>query len=113
MMYTYQCVIERVIDGDTVVVDIDLGFDVWLKGESVRLSGIDAPEVRTRDLDEKKRGLAAKEFLERLLPAGSKQTLISESFSRGKYGRIVGDFAGSATSSVIQELLANGHAVSY
>lgn len=105
-MYIYNCIIERVIDGDTVVVDIDLGFDVWLKGESVRLSGIDAPEVRTRDLEEKERGFAAKEFLEGLLPAGSKQVLISDSFNRGKYGRIVGDFA----ESVTKELVENGHA---
>lgn len=109
-MKLYECVIERVIDGDTVVVDIDLGFDVWLKREAIRLSGIDAPEVRTKDLDEKKRGLAAKEFLENLLPPGSKQVLISESFNRGKYGRIVGDLRGSNTNSVVLALLENGHA---
>ena len=62
-MYEYRAKIRRVVDGDTVDVDIDLGFGVWLKKQRVRLYGIDTPESRTRDLDEKKFGLMAKEFL--------------------------------------------------
>ena len=58
-MYEYRCKIVRVVDGDTVDVDIDLGFGVWLHKERVRLHGIDTPESRTRDLEEKKYGLLA------------------------------------------------------
>ena len=61
-MYEYRCSIVKVIDGDTVDVDIDLGFGVWMTNERVRLYGIDTPESRTRDLDEKKYGLLAKRF---------------------------------------------------
>ena len=66
-MYTYRCEVVKIIDGDTVDVDIDLGFGVWLKKERIRMYGIDTPESRTRDLDEKKYGLLAKEFLTRML----------------------------------------------
>ena len=63
-MYQYNCRIVRVVDGDTVDVDIDLGFDVWLKKQRIRLYGVDTPESRTRDLEEKKHGLMAKKFVE-------------------------------------------------
>ena len=62
-MYDYRAKIVKVVDGDTVDVDIDLGFGVWLKDERVRLVGVDTPESRTRDLVEKAFGLAAKEFV--------------------------------------------------
>ena len=52
-MFGYQCKIVKIIDGDTVDVDIDLGFGVWLKKQRIRLYGIDTPESRTRDLEEK------------------------------------------------------------
>ena len=74
-MYEYSCTIDRVVDGDTVDVDIDLGFGVWLRKERVRMYGIDTPESRTRDLVEKKYGLAAKDFVLSFLPVGSTQTL--------------------------------------
>ena len=70
-MYEYKCRIDRVIDGDTVDVDIDLGFGVWLRKERVRMYGIDTPESRTRDLEEKKYGLAAKAFVLAFLPVDS------------------------------------------
>ena len=57
-MYEYRCKIVKIIDGDTVDVDIDLGFGVWLHKERIRLFGIDTPESRTRDLEEKKYGFA-------------------------------------------------------
>ena len=65
-MFEYRCKIVKVVDGDTVDVDIDLGFGVWLKGERVRLYGIDTPESRTSDKEEKVYGLAAKEFLKKM-----------------------------------------------
>ena len=61
-MYEYKCKVVRVVDGDTVDVDIDLGFDVWLSKQRVRLYGVDTPESRTRDKEEKKYGLRAKAF---------------------------------------------------
>jgi len=91
-MYEYRCTIDRVIDGDTVDVDIDLGFGVWLRKERVRMYGIDTPESRTRDLVEKKYGLAAKAFVLSFLPVGSTQTLRTKKDDKGKFGRILGEF---------------------
>ena len=91
-MYEYSCRIVRVVDGDTVDIDIDLGFDLWLKKQRIRLYGVDTPESRTRDLEEKKYGLAAKVFVENYLPVGSKQTLRTRLDDRGKFGRILGEF---------------------
>ena len=91
-MYEYRCKIDRVVDGDTVDVDIDLGFGIWLRKERVRLYGIDTPESRTRDLKEKKYGLAAKSFVQDLLPVGSMQTLRTRKDDKGKFGRILGEF---------------------
>tara|TARA_B100001564_G_scaffold89045_2_gene72337 strand:+ start:2619 stop:3050 length:432 start_codon:yes stop_codon:yes gene_type:complete len=91
-MYEYRCKILRVVDGDTVDVDIDLGFGVWLHKERIRLYGIDTPESRTRDLEEKRYGNMAKELVKSYMPVGSMQTLITEKDKSGKYGRILGKF---------------------
>ena len=91
-MYEYRCKVTRVVDGDTVDVDIDLGFGVWMHKERVRLYGIDTPESRTRDLEEKKFGLIAKEQIKFFLPAGSMQTLVTVKDKAGKFGRILGKF---------------------
>ena len=74
-MYEYRCKILRVVDGDTVDVDIDLGFGMWMHKERVRMMGIDTPESRTRDKVEKKFGLASKQFVKDMMPVGSKQVL--------------------------------------
>ena len=89
-MYEYRANIVRVVDGDTVDVDIDLGFGVWLHKQRIRLYGIDSPESRTRDLDEKKYGLMAKEFLKKELADGA--VLKTRLDGKGKYGRILGEF---------------------
>ena len=91
-MYSYRVENIRVIDGDTVEVDIDLGFDVWLKKQKVRIHNIDAPEIRSKDDEEKLFGLAAKKKLEELLSLSDDITLKSFQDVRGKYGRIIGDF---------------------
>ena len=111
-MYEYKCRIDRVIDGDTVDVDIDLGFGVWLRKERVRMYGIDTPESRTRDLEEKKYGLAAKAFVLAFLPIDSEQTLRTRKDGKGKFGRILGDFSvkGARVSRVMIE---RHHAVEY
>ena len=66
-MYTYKMELVRVVDGDTVDVNIDLGFGVWLNKQRIRLRGLDTPESRTRDAEEKRFGLLAKEKLESLI----------------------------------------------
>ena len=91
-MHEYNCTIRRVGDGDTVDVDIDLGFDTWIHNERVRLYGIDTPESRTRDLEEKKAGLFAKKVVLHYLPEGSKQILRTYKDKVGKYGRVLGEF---------------------
>ena len=91
-MHEYNCTIRRVVDGDTVDVDIDLGFGMWIHNERVRLYGIDTPESRTRDLEEKKAGLFAKDVVLHYLPEGSKQVLKAHKDKVGKYGRVLGEF---------------------
>ena len=117
-MYTYSATILRVVDGDTVDVDIDLGFDMTLKKQRIRLYGVDTPESRTRDLEEKKHGFAAKEFVQSYLPVGTKQTLKTKLDDRGKFGRILGEFvafdiANDRESTVNQLLIDNYHGVAY
>ena len=68
-MYEYNAKILRIVDGDTIDVDIDLGFGVWIHKERIRLEGIDTPESRTRDLEEKARGLLSKKYLLGILKA--------------------------------------------
>ena len=75
-MYEYSCIVVKVIDGDTVDVDIDLGFGMWLRNERVRIHGIDTPESRTRDLEEKKRGLAAKDRVIEILKENDNKFLL-------------------------------------
>ena len=116
-MYEYRCKILRVVDGDTVDVDIDLGFGVWMHKERVRMMGIDTPESRTRDSIEKQFGLASKDKLKSLLPIGSMQILKTEidksgEDAKGKFGRILGDFLieGKRASEI---LIEEGFAVAY
>lgn len=113
-MYEYRTKVSRVVDGDTVDVDIDLGFGVWLRKERVRLLGIDTPESRTRDREEKKYGLAAKEFLKKAL--GTSPILKTTKDGKGKFGRILGEFIVEVEDNRIninQLLVDNYHAVQY
>ena len=91
-MYEYECTIRKVVDGDTIDVGINLGFNTWINNERVRLYGIDTPESRTRDLEEKKFGLYAKSVVDKYLPVGSKQVLVTHLDKVGKFGRILGEF---------------------
>ena len=111
-MYEYRCKVSRVIDGDTVDVDIDLGFGVWLHKERVRVLGIDTPESRTRDKVEKRFGLLAKEFVEDFFKIGDVILTTKKYDAKGKFGRILGDFKcnGRTLSKVMIEM---HHAVEY
>ncbi len=109
-MYIYNAKCDRVVDGDTVDATIDLGFDTHKKIR-IRLVGINTPETRTRDLDEKARGLAAKNFLKDLL-IKHKNQFILHSQGVGKYGRCLGNlFLGE--QNINDLLITEGHAVEY
>ena len=111
-MYEYGCKVERVVDGDTVDVTLDLGFDILYKSR-VRLYGIDTPESRTRNLDEKARGKLAKSFLEDAINNGKKvviQTKLKD--SRGKFGRVLGDIVDDGIN-INQSMVDNFHAAAY
>ena len=108
MKYYYGVEILRVVDGDTVDVRIDLGFDVWHKCR-VRLMGINAPESRTRDLEEKKRGLAAKQWL---IDKVEFKDVEMQSHGKGKYGRVLGELFVNK-SSINKLMVKEGHAVTY
>tara|TARA_B100001287_G_C22477009_1_gene432449 strand:- start:98 stop:547 length:450 start_codon:yes stop_codon:yes gene_type:complete len=122
-MYEYRAKILRVVDGDTVDVDIDLGFGVWMHKERVRMMGIDTPESRTRDKVEKKFGLASKEYVKAFLPIGSMQVLKTEidksgEDKKGKFGRILGDFLvydgeQDAQRKLTEVMIDQGYGVAY
>ena len=99
------------VDGDTVDVTLDLGFDI-LYNNRIRLHGIDAPESRTLDQEEKVRGLAAKDRVKELCPVGSTVTIKTVKDGRGKFGRILGEiYVGDV--NVNKQLIKEGHAVEY
>lgn len=115
-MYEYRCKLRKVVDGDTVDIDVDLGFGVWLQDERVRLYGIDTPESRTRDLEEKKYGLAAKEYVENFLDDEWLTLKTKEYDSKGKFGRILGELwrTSSYTDKSLNDyLVEKHHAVPY
>ena len=110
-MYTYKDKLDRVIDGDTIDANIDLGFDITIH-KRIRLTGIDTPESRTRDLEEKARGLASKARLIELLGDGD---FILESREVGKFGRVLGTIYTIAEESINinDTLVEEGYAVEY
>ena len=117
-MYTYKIKLDRVIDGDTIDAYIDLGFDVSVK-KRIRFMGINAPESRTKDLEEKAKGLAAKDRVKQLLSGCENITL--KSHGVGKFGRCLGeifldtvDGKECLTLKSLNELLiSEKHAVEY
>lgn len=112
-MYRYNCTVERVVDGDTLDAFIDLGFNVIVR-KRIRFYGINAPESRTRDLEEKKRGLAAKARLKEVL-GQNENKFVLQSHGVGKYGRCLGElFLSDGDDKSIQSLLIEeGHGVEY
>jgi micrococcal nuclease len=101
----------KIVDGDTVDLLIDLGFDTYIE-KRIRLYGINTPETRTRDLEEKEKGLAAKSRLEELCELSNNESLILKSYGTGKYGRVLGELI--KNGEVLNDiLLAEGHAKKY
>ena len=112
----YDVHVVKVVDGDTVDVDIDLGFGVCLKDERVRIMGIDTPESRTSDDVEKLFGLAAKNRLYSLLEKDAKLITTEDKNGedmKGKFGRILGDFRAADGRLVTQIMIEEGHCVPY
>ena len=106
-MYEYKATIIKVVDGDTVDVDIDLGFDTWLHNQRIRLYGIDTPECRTRNKKEKAHGLLAKAYAQKTLKLGGVYALRTK--EKGKFGRYLGEIRVGRTTInklLIQEKLA-------
>ena len=112
-MYEYRVTIIKVIDGDTVDVDIDLGFGISLNNERVRIMGIDTPESRTRDKVEKKFGLALLD--QELLGKSQPKTQINKKGEdmKGKFGRVLGDFVTDSGKMVTEIMIKEGHCVPY
>ena len=112
-LYCYRATVLRVVDGDTIDVMLDLGFSVSLK-ERIRFYGINAPESRTRDADEKVRGLAAKAFVILWTEAHADEiTIRTRIDKRGKFGRILGEIINAAGVCLNDLMIEQGHAVAY
>jgi|TARA_R100000149_G_scaffold65740_1_gene41272 micrococcal nuclease len=107
--YIYNAEIVKVVDGDTIDVNLDLGFDVKLHKQRCRLAGINAPESRTRNLKEKELGLAAKARLKELCSGNIK----IKSFGKGKYGRILAIPYTEEGEDICEKLIQEGHARVY
>ena len=110
-MYEYKFKLDRVVDGDTIDVVIDLGFSILHKCR-VRLLGIDTPESRTRDLDEKARGKLAKDFLSFCLASSDEHIIKTSVDSKGKFGRVLGTIY-CDESNINQLMIDKHHAVEY
>ena len=108
-MYEYRVEVLRVVDGDTVDVDVDLGFSIWLREQRIRLAGIDAPESRTKDDVEKLYGQLSKKFLTEIL---QNATVVLQSHGKGKFGRILGTLIADG-KDVNKEMVAAHQAVPY
>ena len=115
-MYHYPCKIIKVVDGDTVDVDIDLGFGVWMKNQRIRMYGIDAPESRTSNQTEKQYGVASKRFLEGMCDDKNGVVLRTQKDKKGKFGRILGELwrtTDYADQSINEYMIEKYHAVRY
>jgi micrococcal nuclease len=107
-MYQYKCKVLRVVDGDTVDVLVDLGFDIHVK-QRVRMFGIDTPESRTRDLEEKKYGKLATEFLKSLMPVGEILFVSTALDNKGKFGRVLGTFYSTESEPSFNQQIVMSH----
>jgi len=121
MPYEYHATVTEVVDGDTIVIDIDLGFDVVFTKQKVRLLGVDTPESRTSDKVEKVFGLASKDFVKKFVVACKNQVIIRTHISEGtddsgreKFGRLLGEIVNPETKEVLNEqLIIKNYAVRY
>ena len=111
-MYEYSCTVDRVVDGDTIDVILDLGFDILYRSR-VRLYGIDTPESRTRNKDEKVRGKMASAYLKKAIDSGKKVVIETKlKDSKGKFGRVLGNVMVDGIN-INQLMIVNYLAVAY
>ena len=111
--FCYRATVVRIIDGDSVVVDIDLGFGLVLKNQNIRLYRVDTPESRTKDLKEKSAGLLAKDIVKGFIDTGSVITIKTLLDNKGKYGRILGTIVDEKGINLNEYLIDNAYAVEY
>ena len=114
-MYQYKAKILKVLDGDTVDIDLDLGFNIVLSNQRVRMAGIDTPESRTVDKEEKIRGNLSKKKLAEKLPIGSYVTIETQKSDNNddKFGRILAIFILEDKTNLNQWMIDNNYAVLY
>ena len=111
-MFEYNATVTKVVDGDTIDAMVDLGFGTWKKVR-IRMHGINAPESRTRDLEEKKKGLAAKARLIEMLEENEKHFILI-SHGVGKFGRCLGEiYVKGHNTSLNKQLISEGHGTEY
>ena len=121
MPYEYNATVTEVVDGDTIVIDIDLGFDVMFTNQKVRLLDIDTPESRTSDKVEKVFGVASKDFVKKFVAGCKSKVIIRTHISEGtddsgreKFGRLLGEIVNPDTKEVLNEqLISKNYAVRY
>ena len=117
-MTDYKAKVTRVIDGDTFDCTLDLGFDIYLQ-QRCRMTGIDTPESRTRDKEEKNRGLLSKQYLKDLLKKAKNNVILrcDDGDETGKFGRVLAQVIHKAQDgtelNINKEMIANGYAVEY
>lgn len=112
-MYTYNAKVVRIIDGDTIIVNIDLGFYTWLFNQSIRLYGIDAPEIRTKNTLEKEAGILAKELIENYIQPGDSIILKTILDKSEKFGRILGIINTENGINLNEKLIEENLAIPY
>ena len=111
--HNYSAKVVRVVDGDTCDALIDLGFDTWVK-KRIRFKGVDTWESRTRNKEEKVKGLAAKAYTKDLLENSDEGKFVLKSYGLGKYGRVLAELYVKGHEKSVNELLKeNGHAYEY
>lgn len=121
MPFEYNAVVNEVVDGDTLVIDIDLGFDIKLTNQKVRLLGVDTPESRTSDKIEKVFGNVSKDFVKNFIKECENNVIIKTHISddtdgsgREKFGRLLGEIINPKTRKVLnEELISKNYAVKY
>ena len=121
MPYEYHAIVTEIVDGDTLTIDIDLGFDVKFRNQRIRLLGIDTPESRTKDVVEKTFGLASKKYVSDFIAACGNDVIVRTHISddtdengREKFGRLLGEIINPNTNAVLNdELIAKNYAVKY
>lgn len=115
-MHTYSCKIVRLVDADTIEIDIDLGFNMWMVKERIRLHDVDAPESRTSDDIEKHFGNLSTDYVASYLTVGAEYKYVSKEFHKDQYGRSLGDFevydqVSDSWKMLTELMVRDGHAV--